>query len=319
MIITKQRLLVLAIGLIALVGLSQIILESFVDARAGGGRAAGSRGSRSYQAPSRPTQPATPQREAMPQQPQQPLPQAPQPQPGGFMRGLGTALLGGFLGSLLFSGVAHAGFGGSGIGLIEILLLAGIGYFIFRLFRARAAATDYDSLAYEDSQVQRPSIPSYSNALPVQESLPLNGIDFRSLTLMDRSFSPEQFIKTSQNLFFKIQGAWNKQDTAGLRALCGADLMKSWDDEIAQLQARGQKNRMDNIALRESEITEAWTENGEDFITVRFFANLLDYTVDDKGTVVNGSDSEPVEFEEFWTFTRPVGPNAWKLSAVQQA
>jgi predicted lipid-binding transport protein (Tim44 family) len=77
---------------------------------------------------------------------------------------------------------------------------------------------------------------------------------------------------------------------------------------------------MENIALRESEITEAWTENGQDFITVRLKANLLDYTVSERdGRVINGSDTEPVEFEEYWTFTRPVGPNAWKLSAVQQA
>jgi predicted lipid-binding transport protein (Tim44 family) len=41
--------------------------------------------------------------------------------------------------------------------------------------------------------------------------------------------------------------------------------------------------------------------------------------VDDKGAVINGSDANSVEFEEFWTFTRPVGPNAWKLTAVQQA
>jgi predicted lipid-binding transport protein (Tim44 family) len=136
---------------------------------------------------------------------------------------------------------------------------------------------------------------------------------------MDRSFTPEQFTKTAQDLFFKIQGAWNKQDLATLRGLCGGELMKSWEDEIAQLKARGQKNRMDNIALRNSEITEVWTENGEDFITVRLFANLLDYTVDDKGAVINGSDSNAVEFEEFWTFSRPVGPNGWKLTAVQQA
>jgi predicted lipid-binding transport protein (Tim44 family) len=35
--------------------------------------------------------------------------------------------------------------------------------------------------------------------------------------------------------------------------------------------------------------------------------------------VITGSNSEPVEFEEYWTFTRPVGPNLWKLGAVQQA
>jgi predicted lipid-binding transport protein (Tim44 family) len=76
---------------------------------------------------------------------------------------------------------------------------------------------------------------------------------------------------------------------------------------------------MENIALRESDITEAWTESGEDFITVRLKANLLDYTIDQKsGAVVSGSNSEPINFEEYWTFSRPVGPNSWKLSAVQQ-
>jgi predicted lipid-binding transport protein (Tim44 family) len=138
--------------------------------------------------------------------------------------------------------------------------------------------------------------------------------------MMDRNFAPDQFLKTAQDVFFKVQGAWNKQDVAALKALCGAELMKSWEEELAALRARGQQNKMENIALRQSEISEVWTENGEDYITVRLQANLLDYTVDAKsGAVVNGSDSQPVEFEEYWTFTRPVGPNAWKLTAVQQA
>jgi predicted lipid-binding transport protein (Tim44 family) len=154
----------------------------------------------------------------------------------------------------------------------------------------------------------------------VQEQLPFNGIDYRSLTMMDSSFSADKFLKTAQDSFFKIQGAWNKQDINTLRTLCGGELMKSWEEELAQHKRRGQRNRMDNIALRESEITEVWTESGEDFITVRLHANLLDFTVDEKsGNVLNGSDSEPVEFEEFWTFSRPVGPNGWKLTAVQQA
>ena len=77
---------------------------------------------------------------------------------------------------------------------------------------------------------------------------------------------------------------------------------------------------MENIALQESEITEAWTEGGQDYVTVRLLANLVDYTTDAKsGVVVSGSDSDPVQFEEYWTFSRPVGPNSWKLSAVQQA
>jgi predicted lipid-binding transport protein (Tim44 family) len=33
---------------------------------------------------------------------------------------------------------------------------------------------------------------------------------------------------------------------------------------------------------------------------------------------VNGAKT-PQEFEEFWTFTRSVGPNQWRLSAIQGA
>jgi predicted lipid-binding transport protein (Tim44 family) len=321
MLHTKHHKLLMAVGLFAVIGLSQFVLESIADARAGGGSSSGSRGSRSFQAPSRPSQPSSPQRQAIPQQPQQPL--SPGPQPGGFMRGLGTAVLGGFLGSMLFSGLANAGgfggLGGSGFGMMEILLFGGLAYFLYRKFRSSqvAAAPGSGTMQYQDTQYQAPT--SYSNNPPVQESLPLNGIDYRSLTLMDRTFDPNLFVKSAQDIFFKVQGAWNKQDIAALRVLCGAELLKSWEEELAQLKLRGQNNRMDNIALRQSEITEVWTENGEDFITVRLFANLLDYTVDDKGAVINGSDSNAVEFEEFWTFNRPVGPNAWKLTAVQQA
>jgi hypothetical protein len=66
MAISKRRITLMAISLFAFVGLSQIVLESFVDARAGGGGSAGSRGSRSYQSPSRSTQPSQPRREALP-------------------------------------------------------------------------------------------------------------------------------------------------------------------------------------------------------------------------------------------------------------
>jgi predicted lipid-binding transport protein (Tim44 family) len=319
MAISKRRIIFMALGLFVFVGLSQIILESYADARAGGGRSGGFRGSRSYSSPARPTQPTNPaRREAMPSQ----QPGAMAPQTGGFMRGLGTAVLGGFLGSMLFSGLAHGfgglgGFGGSGFGMIEILLLAGLAYFLYRKYRSSAAATGYGSMQYQNTE---PYTQYNAPSSPVPEAPSNNQVDYRSLTMMDRAFSPDQFLKTAQDIFFKVQGAWNKQDTNALSALCGSELMKTWGDELTSLRARGQQNKMENIALRESDITEVWTENGEDYITVRLLANLLDYNVDAKtGAVVSGSNSDPIQFEEYWTFSRPVGPNAWKLSAVQQA
>jgi predicted lipid-binding transport protein (Tim44 family) len=234
------------------------------------------------------------------------------------MRGLGTAILGGFLGSMLFSGIANAGFGGfggSGFGMIEILLLAGLAYFLFKKFRSPAVVSGLGNMAYQNNAAT-----DYAPARAAEPIPAASNIDYRSLTMMDRTFAPDRFLKTAQDLFFKVQGAWNKQDTAMLSSLCGAELMQSWSEELSRQRAGGQQNRMENIALRETEITEAWTENGADFITVRLHANLLDYTVDARsGKVVSGSNSDPIEFEEYWTFSRSVGPNNWKLTAVQQA
>ena len=224
MTISNRRMIVAAIGFFAMIGVAQVALETYAEARAGGGGSGGSRGSRSFQAPSRPAQPgpSQPSREAAPP-PQQPAPMA--PQPGGFMRGIGTAIVGGFLGSMLFSGLANAGmggFGGSGFGMIEILLLAGLGYFLYRKFRSPAVATGYGPMQYQSAQDYA------SPQAPVQEAPAVdNAIDYRSLTMMDPSFNPEQFLKTAQDNFFKVQGAWNKQDTATLNALCGAELMKT--------------------------------------------------------------------------------------------
>jgi predicted lipid-binding transport protein (Tim44 family) len=310
----KRRIIFTGITLLVAGALSQLALESTAEARAGGGRSGGSRGSRSLQSPARPSQPSQPRREASPPA-QQPGPLA--PQSGGFMRSLGGALLGGFLGSMLFSSLAYAGwggFGGSGFGLVEILLIAGVGYFIYRKFRSPALATGYGTMQYQNTGYEIP------RSMPSREDSMLNELDFRSIQMMDRSFDPSRFLKSAQELFFKIQGAWNRQDAAALGSLCGSELMRTWEQELADLRARGRKNRMENIALSSSEITEAWTEMGQDYVTVRLQANLLDYTVDERsGAVVAGSNSEPVEFEEFWTFSRAVGPNSWKLAAVQQA
>lgn len=59
-----------------------------------------------------------------------------QQQGGGFMRSMAGGVMGGLLGGMLFSSIAGAGngsesgMGGSGIGLFEIVLLAGLGYMI---------------------------------------------------------------------------------------------------------------------------------------------------------------------------------------------
>jgi predicted lipid-binding transport protein (Tim44 family) len=105
----------------------------------------------------------------------------------------------------------------------------------------------------------------------------------------------------------------------GARNRLTPEMYATLQKECDQLKADHRVNRLENIAVRSVAVTEAWQEGGQDFVTVHFLANLLDYTVDETSNeVTEGSRTERVPFEEYWTFVRAVGPNPWSLSAIQQ-
>lgn len=322
--------------LFALLFLAAWAIPTDALARAGGGRSMGSRGSRSaappkpYTAP-RPTQPSQP-RPGMTgtTRPATPPPMA-APQPS-FWRSFGGGLLGGLAGGLLFRSLfggpaAHGAAGqsaGGGIGLLDILLLAGIAFLIYwyikkRRQEAAEAAGGYQtsSVAMEPYQAQYP--PVYDQAPGQAEDWDLER-GLQNIRQFDPDFDEARFQDLGMDTFFRIQGAWANRDMKGVRNLLTDEMYRIFQEDIRHLKAEKVINRLENIAVRSVDITEAWQESGSDFITVRIYANLLDYNVDEKtGQVIEGSKTEPVKFEEYWTFTRPVGSNPWQLSAIQQA
>jgi len=313
---TLPKLLVLAL-------MSAFILiwvSSEALARAGGGRSGGSRGSRSYSAP-RTTSPST-------QNPGAPssgmfnrsTPNAPS-MGSPMLRGLAGGLAGGFLGSMLFSGLGHgatgSGGGGGGIGFLEILLLGIGGFLLFRFIRNRKrnAAPQLQQTNYTPPPYSQDAYPPPP---PTSDQSVEAGIGH--IQSMDARFNPADFKDWVQDLFFKIQAAWTNQDLASLTPFLAPEIKTMFSQDLEGQKARGQVNRLENISVRSVDITEAWQEEGKDYITTLFYANLLDYVEDKKtGAVVSGSKTEPVKFREYWTFTRPVGGQGnWLLSAIQQ-
>ncbi len=294
--------------------------SSEVLARAGGGRSGGFRGSRSYSAPQ--TMSPSPQSPGAPSSgmfnrstPNAPSTGSP------LLRGLAGGLAGGFLGSMLFSGLGHgamgSGGGGGGIGFLEILLL-GIGAFLlFRFIRNRkkTAASQLQQTQYTPPPYSQDP---YSPQAPTPDQTVEAGIGH--IQSMDARFNPADFKDWVQDLFFKIQAAWANQDLGPLTPFLAPEIKAMFSQDLEGQKARGQVNRLENIAVRSVDITEAWQEEGKDYITILFYANLLDYVEDKKtGALVSGSKTEPVKFREYWTFTRPVGgQGTWLLSAIQQ-
>ena len=177
MAISKRKITLMAISLFALVGVSQIVSESYVDAAQVAAAQAAFVAREVTRPPADPTQLSQPRRDATPP-PQQPGSFA--PQSGGFMRTFGTAMLGGFLGSMLFRDLANAGFGGvggfgsSGIGLIDILLFAGVR--IFSLPQICLSRWPQWVTARCNTENTRDDSPEYT---PVQEAPAINNdIDY---------------------------------------------------------------------------------------------------------------------------------------------
>jgi predicted lipid-binding transport protein (Tim44 family) len=317
--------------LCALIFLCTWALQVEAWARVGGGRSMGSRGSRSMSAPKAHIAPR-PKSTYVPSPTPGAMATPGTSSSGGFWRSFGGGILGGLAGGLLFRSLfggpaAHggAGAGGGGIGLLDILILAGIAYLIYWYIKKRRQEVAATSGYYRSSgTVELPRQPQYPPVYKVPQATAPEGdqdleLGLANLEQFDPSFNEAQFQETCMDLFFKIQGAWANRDMGTVKHLLTDEMYRIFQADADSLKARKQINRLENIAVRSVDITEAWQESGSDFITVRILASLLDYNVDETtGRVLEGSKTEPVKFEEYWTFTRPVGPNPWQLSAINQ-
>ena len=305
----------MALVVVVLMALIPLLWTAEAWARAGGGSSGGSRGSRGLSTPSSPA-PVSPARPA-------PGPAtSPQPAPsrwGGMGGMIGGLLVGGLIGSLLFGG----GHGFGGIGLMEILIVGGLIWLAISFMRRRqqqpAAPSGY--AAPDDTRNWAPTPAQYRGTGPTTMEAPADlerGI--ANIRQMDPDFDPKRVSDAASDIFFKVQAAWMTRDMSGASGVLTPEMQNILQADCDKLRRERKINRLENIAIRSTDVTEAWQESGYDYVTVRFLASLLDFTTDESGSqVLEGSRTEPVKFEEHWTFVRPVGPNPFRLSAIQQA
>jgi len=97
---------------------------------------------------------------------------------------------------------------------------------------------------------------------------------------MDSSFDDNRFNDLVMDIFFKIQGAWMNRNLAPVSGLLTNEMTRIFQEDLDRMLRDKQVNRLENIAVRNVEIIEAWQETGHDYITASIYANLLDYATD---------------------------------------
>jgi len=134
---------------------------------------------------------------------------------------------------------------------------------------------------------------------------------------MDASFDADALAAAARRVFVDVQGAVAARDMSALSSRLTPRMYTTLVGQCDRLRAARHTNRLEQIEVQRAEVTEAWQESGQDYVTVYLAGSLVDYVVDDASAEVVDGTRSPQSFTEYWTFARPVGRNPWKLSAIQ--
>ncbi|MCZ8148884.1 MAG: TIM44-like domain-containing protein, partial [Roseomonas sp.] len=279
------------------------IAPAIAEAKPGGNTSSGSRGSRTQSAPpSTQTAPGSAQQfqrtETAPARPAAPGVAQPAARPAGATGGflsrnpMMAGLMGGLLGAGLFGLLSGSGlFGGMAgfmgfLGLmLQIALIAGLVFLVMRLVRGRRPAmAGMPNTHARDAQGMAPRggmmggmMGGMGGAAAVSsQPLDIAGADFEAF---------------GQRLV-EINAAWSRQDLATLRRLSTPEMERYFAQDLSDLQARGWTNVTRDVQLEAGDLSEAWTENGQDYATVAMRFSLVDVTTDATGKVVEGHPTE---------------------------
>ena len=293
--------------------LTLALAPSLAEARAGsssssggGGSSMGSRGTRTFD-----NNGAAPLSRSMTQAPQatSPLGGATGAAGGGsffqrhpFMSGLA----GGFLGSMLFSGLG-GGIGGLGHvfgGLLTVLIIGLLIFFVIRLFRGRGFSTAGGGGA----------MPRSVGAAAAPTAQQYRGHD---------TAVGDADLNAFQSIHGAVQEAWGKADLSRLRPLMTPEMLSYFSEELTRNTSQGAQNIISDVHLLKGDISESWEEGDLQYATAYMRWSAIDYVARlDRSPgqldyLVSGDPKTPTEAEEVWTFVRRRGGN-WLLSAIQQ-
>jgi predicted lipid-binding transport protein (Tim44 family) len=237
---------------------------------------------------------------------------------GGFGRGLAGGLLGGLLGAGLIGMLMGNGFMGGLAGfasimglLLQVALIGGIGFLLFRWWQRRSqpqqALAGMPRDAMNEPQ-QRTALGGFGfgggsgEAAPSIAPLEVKGEDF----------------DVFEQMLGEVQTAYGREDLSGLRQHLTPEMLSYYAEELSENASRGVVNQISDVKLLQGDLSEAWREGDKEYASVAMRYSLVDRYVDRATGKASDGNSGPQEATEVWTFTRAPG-GKWLVSAIQQA
>jgi len=226
---------------------------------------------------------------------------------------------------------------GSGFQYLDIVVLAIFaGVILYRLSAVLGRRTGQERERYNPYAGGKPegreNVVTLPKSAPLQKrtsdeaaASALKASPFsRSLTeiqIADRGFELEPFLAGARIAYEMIVTAFAKGDRRALKPLLSDDVYRGFDDAITAREARGETIESHFVGIKSAELADAALKGREAELTLRFVCELISFTKNSDGAVIEGDPTTVQELRDQWTFgrdTRSGDPN-WKLIAANPA
>ena len=210
--------------------------------------------------------------------------------------------------------------------LLPILLIASIaGIFLFRLYSVLGRRTGHERPPQEGYQLgphQTDDTPHKLNPRPtlVAPDRPTDPVasGLFDISLVDRGFDKDQFLKGAQAAYEMILTAFAAGDRDTLKPLLSDDVFAAFDAVIKRRETNAQKASLTLVGFSNVKMIAVALKASVADITLSFGTRLISATTDADGKAVEGSATTVQDVTDVWTFTRDVrarDPN-WVLVAT---
>ena len=153
-----------------------------------------------------------------------------------------------------------------------------------------------------------------------EDDTPLNQA-LHKISTADPGFEPEQFLSGASMAYEMIVQAFAQSDLKILKNLLSKEVYAGFESSIRQREKAGATMQTEFIGIESALIIDADKKGNEARVTVKFISELIQFTSDEQGKVLEGEPDVVREVIDIWTFARDVtsrDPN-WKLDATESA
>lgn len=201
------------------------------------------------------------------------------------------------------------------IGLLDLVIAGAASFLIGRIVQ-------HHGLQFADIGSRRWRATTPIARLPAEVRAPEGASNLRSAIVdtrkSDRDFHPEGVERAAAECFRLVHTALVMRDAGNIRTRLTPEMYFVLRAQAGDLKAARRFRHVERLEIDSAQVSELWQERGQDFATVHIVSRSVDYTTDGAGAVVLGSKTTLTRVEQWWTFTRPMGPYAWTLAAIEQ-